>query len=74
MDGREGGPGHGDDERRRVRARARARARAAWIVGGNTRQPAGMSEEEGEAGMGHNEERCCRQLERRWGCLVTVLI
>lgn len=54
--------------------RARTRARAAWIVGGNTRQPAGMSEEEGEAGMGHNEERCCRQLERRWVCLVTVLI
>ena len=24
-------------------------------MGGSTRQPAGMSEEEGEAGMGHNE-------------------
>lgn len=44
----------------------RVRARAAWIVGGNTRRPAGMSEESGEAGMGHNERCCCRQLERRW--------
>lgn len=55
------GPGDGEEEM--VRA----------IVGGNTRQPAGMSEKSGEAGMGHNE-RCCRQLERRWGCLVTVVI
>lgn len=30
-------------------------ARRAWVVGGSTRRPAGMSEEEGEAGMGHNE-------------------
>lgn len=44
-DGMVEGAGHGGEKEDEVKA----------IVGGNTRQPAGMSEEEGEAGMGHNE-------------------
>lgn len=52
------GEGEGEGEGRR--------AKAAWFVGGSTRQPEGMSEEDGEAGMGHNERGCCRHLERRW--------
>lgn len=55
-------------------AMARTKARAAWFVGGSTRQPAGMSEEESEAGMGHNEERCWPALEASLGFLVTALI
>lgn len=44
------------------------------FVGGSTRQPEGMSEEDGEAGMEHNEQRCCRHLELSLGFLVTAVI